>query len=119
MYRPKKVAFSYVLQDVKYDVSKIDMAKQVHPYHIIEDICKEHNINLSLMAGATINHAAFRMILEGRDKTVAYGACTGTVVTLGITTTMNRQEFDLHHPDSISELIEYIKAGKMWNGYIE
>ena len=84
----------------------------MHPFHILEDICKEHNVNLKLMAGANQNQTPFKIISENYPA-VAWGSCSGSMVVLGISS-KHRKEFDLYDPDSISDISEYLKSGKLW-----
>ncbi|MHA2231318.1 MAG: hypothetical protein ACXAB4_02385 [Candidatus Hodarchaeales archaeon] len=89
----------------------------LHPFHIIKEACKKHNIDCELMAGATDAHATFKMV-PGEDcildwKVTGYGTCHGTIVALGVATD-SRKEFDLNEPDSLEKIDKYIGEFGMW-----
>lgn len=105
---------------------------QVLAHHIIRDLCDELNIRFHVMAGSTKNHTSFRLFKSKKphcrslaERIVSanswtpwlhnldmYGTCTGSKIALG--TTRNRQELDLHHPDSIPRLVRYLKSDRHW-----
>ena len=76
----------------------------MHPYHILESICRENGIVISLMAGATSNYTTFRISYENK---LLYGSCSQSYVALGLGGT-SRKEYDLHDPESISKIEEHL-----------
>lgn len=90
---------------------------QLHPYHIIQEICRKHHIDCILMPGSTKNHATFKMT-PGKECPVAYcvgyGSCYGTNVEFGIASIGTHREFDLSQPHSVDEIDEYLSDYSMW-----
>jgi hypothetical protein len=81
----------------------------MHTYHIIEGICEDLDYNIKLMAGARDIHATFvikRPMSSGKWG-IMDGYCGGSEVILGATTTY-RVKFDLHDPDSILKIKDYL-----------
>lgn len=73
------------------------------------------------MPGATDEYTTFRMSIKPsfqfnnntkKNSLSSSGIVSGLIVTLGVRD--NRREFDLHDPNSISEITEYILTGQMW-----
>jgi hypothetical protein len=90
--------------------------KSLHPYYIIEDIVKELDIEIKQMAGCSKEHATFMLIgkyVKGAPRKVLHGACGGTRVILGIGMAA-RKEFELHDPESISKITDFIKSDPPW-----
>lgn len=95
------------------------MNKPFHPYYVLEDICNDLGLTMKLMGGCSKEHATFTIVAD-RDvgfkvttKCVLHGACGESGVILGIGMPA-RREFNLHDPNSISEITEYIKSDPPW-----
>lgn len=76
------------------------------PFHIVEEICLDNNIDVILMHGSNLEHIPFFMKREPYDTKI-YGLCNGTKITFNI---KSRQEFDLADPESISQMSEYLSS---------
>ena len=91
---------------------------QLHPYHIIQEICKKHSVDCELMPGSTKTHVTFKLVPgEGCPiswNVVGYGSCYGTNVELGIASVGKHQEFDLSQPNSVDDIDQYLSNYAMW-----
>jgi hypothetical protein len=81
----------------------------VHPFHIIKEICLDHQIDVTLMHGSNFEHVSFFMKREPYNTKI-YGLCNGAKVTFDV---KNRLEYDLADPDSISQMSEYLSS-RIW-----
>ena len=93
------------------------MSDNIHPYYIVEEICKELGYAVKLMAGSSDNWTTFSVVRNDGDglwpARIMHGSCFKTNVVVGIGQA-NRKDFDLNDPNSISELTEYIKTFIPW-----
>ena len=77
----------------------------MHPYHVIESICEDHNLSIKLMAGANEHNTTFTIRV---DSEALYGVCRGDTVILSLGDKARLKLYDLHKPDSISKITEHI-----------
>lgn len=94
--------------------------KQVHPYYLIEELCREQGYNIKLLKGS-LDYASFIISQRQHAPTfkkrtpmiIIYGTVLGTDVTLGVAT-MSRTTFSLKDPDSILKIKEFLDLDDSW-----
>lgn len=94
--------------------------EKIHPYFIVEELCREQDLKIKLLKGS-LEYAGFLIFKRQHaptfkkrtPKVLIYGAIIGTEVTLGIATT-TRTSFDLKDPESINKIKEFLNTDGPW-----